>query len=249
VKLETQRILRGFLSLDKEASDAACLKARKEELTQYSGKKTAIVVDFWLDGVLGFMAKSANNRAQDIQNTPAADVTDLQSEENFTVLNPIDSFFAEIEHEVYFHDTTWSMVVHGVVVGTAWRAEMENFYAILVSRIQNELVKEALRNEIHSYTKYIHDRAEIHAMLDGSNAFFDDADGLYFGAIARITRSWVIAQGYRDKALDLLSRLQRLETGHQFDSNNDDFSYFTFDAEDFLEWMKQEYPALWRDFR
>ena len=171
--------------------------------------------------------------------------SDLQLEENFTVLNPIDSFFAEIRDELYFHDTTWTMIVEGVVIATAWRAEMENFHAILMSRTQNELVKETLNNEIYHFMEYTRSRAEIHAMLDASSAFRDDADDLHFGSLARITRFWVIAQGYRSMALDLLVRLQRLG-GRQFDKNYYDFSYFIFDAESFLEWMKQEYPELWR---
>jgi len=84
-------------------------------------------------------------------------------------------------------------------------------------------------------------------MLDASGAFLgDDAGDLGFGSLARISRSWTVAQGYRSKALDLLGRLQRLNATNSFDGNKEDFSYFIFEAEDFLEWMKQEFPELWR---
>lgn len=172
---------------------------------------------------------------------------DEQAEAAYTALkNPIDQFFADIDDEVYFHDTTWSMVLYGVVVAEAWRAELENFRGILLSRTENEFVKETLNNEIYHFMEYTRNRAEMGAMLDASNAFGDDVEGLSFGSLARITRSWIIAEGYRSMALSLLGRIQMLDSGHQFGGNQHDFSAFVFDAEYFIDWMRQEYPVLWR---
>ena len=171
---------------------------------------------------------------------------DLFPKDNHMPLNPIDSFFAEIEQEVDFHNTTWSMVTNGVVVAAAWKTEMEHFYELLISRTQNNFVRETLHNEIHHYMEYIQNFAEMHAMLYASNAFLDDEDGLFWGSFSAVSHSWTIAQGYRSKALDLLDRLQRLDSSHQINSNSTDFSYFIFNTEDFLEWMKENYPELWR---
>jgi len=84
--------------------------------------------------------QAENAMLQNLIDTLQQEVHDTTIESS-TLLNPIDRFFAEIEHEVYFHDTTWSMVVYGFVVGTAWKAEMDNFHEILLSMTQNDFKK------------------------------------------------------------------------------------------------------------
>ncbi|MCL2753685.1 MAG: hypothetical protein FWE44_06015 [Defluviitaleaceae bacterium] len=209
-----------------------------------------LVASFFLGALLGFILKPSSNSIKPVSHIALnkGSSVDLYEEESFAEINPIDRFFAEIESEIDFQVSTGSMVVNGFVVATAWKAEIENAYEILISMTQNDFVKETLHNEMHHYMEYVRNLAEINAMIDASNAFwYDYDDDLLFGSLARITRSWRIAQMYRDKALSLLERLQVVNSGwHQFDGRLD-FSLFVFDAEDFLEWMKQEFPELWRE--
>ena len=195
-------------------------------------------VDDLFDWGADFAASASYTAVQEEDITAQADPLDL---------NPIDRFFAEIENEVYFHETTNGMAIQGHVIATAWKAEMENFLEITLSKTNHELVKEILQNEMHHYVEYVHNRAEIWAMIDASSAFGGSTDDLGWGSLARITRSHVIARGYREKALDLFDRLHWINSPQQFDGKSYDFSYFVFDAENFLKWMKEEYPLLFRE--
>lgn len=170
------------------------------------------------------------------------------TEEASHPLNPIDNFFAEIEGKHRLMDgSTQGMVVYGVIYAQAWRAEMENFRDILLSRTQNDFVAETLNHEIYYFLKYISHQAEIEAMLSASNAFWEHDYELSFGSLARIVRNSVIADGYRTMALELFRRLQILDFGwHQWDGQ-EDFSYFVFNEEEFREWIDQEFSWIWRD--
>ncbi|MCL2620200.1 MAG: hypothetical protein FWD97_04610 [Defluviitaleaceae bacterium] len=169
------------------------------------------------------------------------------SEETSPALNPIDSFFAEIENEHRLMDgNTHNMVVYSVILAQAWRAEMENFRDILLSRTQNDFVAETMNDEIYHFLQYISHLAEIEAMISASNAFWEDDYGLFFGSAGRIVRSGVIADGYRTMALELFRRLHILDfTEHQWDGR-EDFSYFVFNEEHFREWIDEEFPWIWR---
>ena len=172
-----------------------------------------------------------------------------QPQEVVPAVNPIEQFFRDLDKEVDFQRSTWTMVVNGVVVAAAWRAEMENLVEILMSRTQNEFVKEVLQSEIYHHTKYIQSRAEMSAMLAASNAFWDYDYFLNFGSLGSITRSLAIAEGYRNKALELMDRVQMLSMGggwQQF-PDHQDFLLLIFNAEEFLGWIKEEYPELWRE--
>jgi len=169
-------------------------------------------------------------------------------EQKEEILNPIDSFFLQMDDVIDFQQSTMSMVLKGFFVGTAWRAELENFYEILAGMTKNDFVRETLSAEIYHFRQYIQHRAEISAMLDASNAFWGNDEDLGFGSLGGISRSWSIARSYREKALELLERLQLLTTGVQFLSagNSSDFSFFVFNLEEFYDWMKAEFPGLWR---
>jgi len=161
------------------------------------------------------------------------------------ILNPIDCFFARFEREfdIDFDASTMSMMLHATLVGTAWHNEMVNFAEILASMAANDYVREVLYNEIYHFRQTLQYRAEIEAMIDASNAFGSSNDELSFGSLAMVTRNWSIARGYRDKALDLLVRLQRLHGTNQT-SNPYDFSFFSFCEEDFMAWVEEMLPGL-----
>jgi len=172
---------------------------------------------------------------------------EASSEETSPALNPIDSFFAEIEGEHHLMDgSTRSMIAYNVILAQAWRAEMENSRDTLLSRTQNDFVAETLNDEIYHFLRYISHRAEFEAMIFASNAFWGDDYYLLFGTLGRVIRNSVIADGYRTMALELFRRLHFSEfTRHQRDGL-ENFSYFVFNEEQFREWIDEEFPWIWR---
>jgi len=165
--------------------------------------------------------------------------------------NPIDRFFSEIADTLpRLHDSTHnSMVVHSVLIGTAWRAEVEHLRDILSDMTWNDFAKETINDMIYHYREYTQHQAEVWAMITATNAFDDWGgianDGIFYGSLARIVRSAVIADGYRDLALELLGLIEITSSAGQQVTEQSDFSIFVFDEEDFLDWMKEEHPWLW----
>jgi hypothetical protein len=134
--------------------------------------------------------------------------------------NPIDEFFDELSGAIHL-DTTLSMVSFGTIYSSVWRAEMDNLYEILMGLTQNEFVRAQLYGEKRYFEQYSRYRAEIEALLRGSNAFLEDDEILSVGSIVRVLRPTEIAYRYRDKVLQLYNRLDRLGQNPQFIFNAD----------------------------
>ena len=76
-----------------------------------------------------------------------------------------------------------------------------------------------------------------------SNAFEEEStDHIIFGSLGRIVRSYAIANGYRDFALELL----RLVAMTNFTPTLD-YSLLTFDADTFMEWLRYEHYWLFEE--
>jgi len=216
--------------------------------------------------LLGFIAKSANDRAHtltasfdELYNSHAAlqtennilqdlieslqqeasniaQTADLPAQEDFLERHPIDSFFIEMALEIVPSSAS-DMVRYSVIVREAWKAEMDNFYEILINQTQSEFVREWLYNERHYYTEYLQNRAELEARLhDGVDVFWGTDDDIHvYSTMRRITRVSSVAEGYREKALELFDRLYDMGMNPQF----------IFDEEDYRREMQQEFPHLW----
>jgi|GEM_PF-6829085 len=148
--------------------------------------------------------------------------------------NRLDKFFDELHGEIHLN-TTLDMVSWGTILASVWRAEMLHFYEILAGLTQNEFVRKELQSEKQTFAEYLRHRAEIEALLVGSNAFWEDDEILSVGSIARVVRQSEIAHGYREKALQLYSRLDMLRQNPQF----------IFDANAFYEHIRQEFSFFW----
>jgi len=161
-------------------------------------------------------------------------------------INPIDRFFDEIAEELEgLHQSTHSMVIHGVLIATAWRAEVEHLQDVLESMTWNYFAGETIRDMVYHHRKYTQHHADLWAITAGSDAFDNRRDSggndnLFYGTIARVVRMGTIANGYRELALELLGMVNVVTPG-----NNQDFSGLVFDEDAFRAWMKEEFPWLW----
>ena len=216
--------------------------------------------------LLGFIAKSANDRAHtlaasfdELYNSHAAlktennilqdlieslqqeasniaQTADLPAQEDFFERHPIDSFFIEMAQEIVPSSAS-EMVRYSVIVREAWKAEMDNFYEILINQTQSEFAREWLYNERHYYIEYLQNRAELEARLhDGVDVFWGTDDDIHvYSTMRRITRVSSVAEGYREKALELFDRLYDMGMNPQF----------IFDEGDYRREIQQEFPHLW----
>jgi len=215
--------------------------------------------------LLGFVATSANGRAynlasrfDELYNSYTAlqaennmlqdlieslhqeainivDTANLPVQEDSLKQHPIDIFFIEMAQELVPTSTS-DMVRYSVIVRAAWKAEIDNFYEILINQTQSEFVREWLYNERHYYTEYLRNRAELEALRhDGPYAFFDDGSLHVYSSMRRIERVSLMAEGYREKALELFDRLYEMGMNPQF----------IFDEEDYRKEIQQEFPHLW----
>ena len=143
--------------------------------------------------------------------------------------NPIDSYFNKLA-EIFVPTSTMDMVQFEAINSSAWEAEMENCYKLLINRTNNEETLELLSNDKLFYVDYIKNHAELDVLFEESNAFSDDGY-LIVGSLGRVIRvsSWL--EGYRKKTLELFYHLYDIGVT----------PYFVFSEEKYKEIMRQTF--------
>ena len=147
--------------------------------------------------------------------------------------NGIDQFFDEMARTLSLSCTA-SMSHFAQIISEAWRAESDNFFEQLLSQTQNELVREWLENERYFHSRYNWYRAQFTANFEASNMFDSDDAHLVTGSIVRILFPSDISEGYREKALELYARLERIGVDPQIIFCED---YYSRVLQEALPWL------------